>query len=52
MAPDGTVNVQIENEPVAGEDYAPTRTTLNGRRVSAAGLDSIAKAAKEREDAE
>ncbi len=52
VAPDGTVNVQIENEPVAGEDYAPTRTTLNGRRVSAAGLDNIAKAAKERADAE
>ena len=51
VAPDGTVNVQIESKPVPGEEYAPTRTTLNGRRVSAAGLDSIAKAAKERAEA-
>ncbi|MDJ0848275.1 MAG: hypothetical protein QNK04_07865 [Myxococcota bacterium] len=52
VSPDGTVNVQIENEPVAGEQYAPTRTTLNGRRVSAAGLENIAKAARERAQSE
>ena len=38
VANDGTVSIQIENRPAPGEDYAPTKTTLTGRRVSAAGL--------------
>ena len=33
---DGTVQVEIENEPAQGEDYAPTRTTLRGVRVASA----------------
>jgi hypothetical protein len=31
--PDGSVQAEIENEPVEGEDYAPTRTSLVGYRV-------------------
>ena len=38
IAPDGGVSIQIENQPAEGESYAPTRTTLKGERVSAAGL--------------
>jgi len=30
--PDGSVRVEIENQPVEGEDYAPTRTSLVGFR--------------------
>jgi hypothetical protein len=44
IAADGTVSIEIENRPAAGEDYAPTRTTLSGRRVSSAGPgDRLAK---------
>jgi hypothetical protein len=35
---DGTISIEIENQPASGEDYTPTRTTLRGRRVSAAGI--------------
>jgi hypothetical protein len=38
IAPDGTVEIELSNQPEAGEDYSPTRTQLHGRRVSAAGL--------------
>ena len=38
IAADGTVTIEIENQPAAGEDYAPTRTTLRGSRISAAGI--------------
>jgi hypothetical protein len=38
VATDGSVQIEIENQPAPGEDYAPTRTTLRGSRVSAAGL--------------
>ncbi len=38
VAPDGGVIVEIENEPAPGEQYEPTRTTLTGRRVSAARI--------------
>ena len=38
IAADGSVSIEIENRPGPGEDYSPTRTTLRGRRVSAAGL--------------
>lgn len=29
---DGSIRVEIENQPVQGEDYAPTRTSLVGYR--------------------
>jgi hypothetical protein len=38
IAADGTVAIQIENQPAEGEDYQPTRTTLRGHRVSTAGV--------------
>lgn len=38
VAADGTVSIEIESEPAPGSEYAPTRTTLHGSRVSAAGL--------------
>lgn len=38
IAPDGSVEIQIENEPSEGENYSPTRTTLRGVRVSSAGI--------------
>ncbi len=34
IAADGTVEIEIENQPAAGEEYAPTRTTLHGSRIS------------------
>jgi hypothetical protein len=44
IAADGTVSIEIENRPAPGEDYAPTRTTLSGRRVASAGPgDRLAK---------
>jgi hypothetical protein len=38
IAADGSVAIQIENQPAAGEQYQPTRTTLRGHRVSTAGV--------------
>jgi hypothetical protein len=39
IAPDGSVEIEIESDPAPGEtDYAPTRTTLRGRRLAAAGI--------------
>jgi hypothetical protein len=38
IAADGNLSIAIENQPAAGEDYAPTRTTLRGSRVSALGI--------------
>jgi hypothetical protein len=38
IAADGTVMIKIENQPAEGEQYAPTITTLHGRRISAAGV--------------
>ncbi|MBW2400326.1 MAG: hypothetical protein JRG80_13770, partial [Deltaproteobacteria bacterium] len=35
VAADGSVVIQIENRPAAGEDYAPSRTTLRGIRIGA-----------------
>jgi len=49
VAADGTVQIEIENQPAPGSDYAPTRTTLRGSRVSAAGLDRLARSAPEKE---
>ena len=37
IAADGNLSIAIENQPAEGEDYAPTRTTLRGSRVSAFG---------------
>jgi hypothetical protein len=37
IAADGDLSIEIENQPAEGEDYAPTRTTLRGSRVSAFG---------------
>ena len=33
IAADGTVAIQIENQPAAGESYTPSRTTLRGIRI-------------------
>ena len=41
IAADGTVTIKIENRPAEGEQYAPTITTLHGRRTSAAGIGNI-----------
>ncbi len=38
IADDGTLMITIENQPAEGEQYAPSITTLRGRRVSAAGI--------------
>ncbi len=38
VAPDGGVIIELQNEPVPGEQYEPTRTKLTGRRVSAARI--------------
>jgi hypothetical protein len=38
IASDGSVSIEIENQPAPGEDYSPTRTTLRGARTSAAGI--------------
>jgi hypothetical protein len=35
---DGSVTITIRSIPAEGEAYEPTRTTLHGRRISAAGL--------------
>jgi hypothetical protein len=48
VAVDGTVSIEIENEPAQGSEYAPTRTTLHGSRVSSAGLggDDLARGSR------
>jgi len=38
IAANGDLSIAIENQPAEGEDYAPTRTTLRGSRVSALGI--------------
>jgi|GEM_PF-1255527 len=35
IAADGSVVIEIENQPAAGEDYSPSRTTLRGIRIGA-----------------
>jgi len=35
IAADGSVVIQIENQPAAGEDYSPSRTALRGIRIGA-----------------
>ena len=48
VSPDGFVSIEIENEGAPGSDYTPTRTTLHGSRVSAAGLGGADVAAERR----
>jgi hypothetical protein len=40
IASDGSVTIEIENRTAGGDNYAPTRTTLRGTRISAAGIGS------------
>lgn len=51
VAADGSVQIEIESEPAPGEEYRPTRTTLRGRRVSAAGLGGEERAKAPAENA-
>lgn len=34
IAPDGSIEIELQNRPAEGEDYRPTRTRLTGVRVS------------------
>ena len=45
VEPDGTVSIEIKSQPVPGAEYAPTRTTLHGSRVSAAGVGGATRRA-------
>jgi hypothetical protein len=38
ITPDGSVRIEIESNPAPGDEYAPSRTTLRGKRISAVGL--------------
>jgi hypothetical protein len=38
IANDGTLTIEIANQPAEGETYAPTRTTLRGRRIASGVL--------------
>jgi hypothetical protein len=50
VAADGSVQIQIENEPAPGETYAPTRTSLSGFRVSSTDvLEGVATRSPARE---
>lgn len=40
VAPDGSVQIELANAPEQGEEYLPTRTVLNGKRVSGIGSAS------------
>jgi hypothetical protein len=33
IAPDGSISIEIENEPAPGDAYQPTRTLLKGERI-------------------
>jgi hypothetical protein len=37
ITPDGKLSIEIRSEPVAGAEYAPTETVLNGELVSRPG---------------
>ena len=42
--PDGTVRIELENQPAEGEhDYRPTRTSLTGRRIADDSADALPK---------
>jgi hypothetical protein len=44
IAPDGTVVIELENQPAEGEhDYLPTHTRLTGRRVADDSADALPK---------
>jgi hypothetical protein len=43
LTPEGGVAIEIENVPAPGEEYVPTRTTLTGNRISAAGIGGDAE---------
>jgi hypothetical protein len=36
LAGDGSIEIEIDNEPAAGERYRPTHTVLKGRREAPA----------------
>lgn len=36
IRPDGSVEIELENQPAEGEDYRPTHTRLTGHRVAEA----------------
>lgn len=38
ISPDGSVRIEIKSKPAPGDEYAPSRTTLRGKRISAVGL--------------
>ena len=41
IAADGSLTIEIENSPGEDEQYSPTRTSLRGSRVSAAGIAGL-----------
>ncbi len=44
IAPDGSVVIELENQPAEGElDYLPTRTRLTGHRVADDSADALKK---------
>jgi hypothetical protein len=46
VAPDGNVEIELANAPEEGEDYAPSRTVLSGRRVSTASVANAPRSAR------
>lgn len=47
IAPDGSLVIELENQPAEGEhDYLPTRTRLTGRRVASNSSDAMAQGAQ------
>lgn len=41
IADDGSVRIEIESEAAPGSEYAPTRTTLRGKRVASKGVEGL-----------
>ena len=52
IRPDGSVEIELENQPAEGEDYRPTHTRLTGRRVAdtAAGRVFATRAPEDESD--
>jgi hypothetical protein len=46
VAPNGAIEIQLENRPGPGEQYLPTRTKLAGTRTSGASASDILASAK------
>jgi hypothetical protein len=46
VAPDGSIEIEIENRPGPGEQYLPTRTKLAGTRTSGASASDILASAR------